>query len=224
MVILKSHRTFSTEETMRMLKQKLALPPDIRIECVKDDASLSSVIKGGSGILYFTGTDFDSIERAIAASQNVLKNTRSGSTIEPVLKKGKPELVVTLDKEKLSAFGVTLFGAAKSLHAMVAGSEAGVLYDGDMSIPIMVRLREEDRSSERALEGLFVKTSSGKQVPLSSFAHTERGSGYAKIIREDASRTTAVEIRRTDGARSDAQTSKILSYIQKTAGGVRRAR
>ena len=74
----------------------------------------------------------------------------------------------------------------------------------------MVRLPEEQRSSEFDIEKIVVGTSTGAFVPLSQVANFTRGSAPTEITREEGIRTVSVAAELAKGAKSARQVLESL--------------
>ena len=67
------------------------------------------------------------------------------------------------------------------------------LWEGERHVSVVVRLAQDQRSSDK-LAGLLVATPSGAQVPLGQLAHISQTRGAINIARENGQRVAAVGI------------------------------
>lgn len=103
-----------------------------------------------------------------------------------------PEMEIRIDRQKAYDLGLSVAGVATDLRAQISGLKATEYFNGDDSLDVKVRLREEDRNSEADLNSLFVLNSMGQKIPFSSFATVERTTGPISINRVDKARTITV--------------------------------
>ena len=100
------------------------------------------------------------------------------------------ELVVNADRARLA--GVSNREVAASSMAGFSGAPLGRLRDGDKQIPIVVRLRDEERGRLSSLSNLYVLSARGPKVPLRQVSNVRLGFGPEKIQRRNQVRTVVV--------------------------------
>jgi len=82
-------------------------------------------------------------------------------------------LEVKANKDKAALYGVTEQDIADATNTDISGNTVGVLRAGDTQIPIITRLRQEDRQQLTDLDDLNVNSSmDGRSVPLREVAST----------------------------------------------------
>ncbi|HEU5238839.1 MAG TPA: efflux RND transporter permease subunit, partial [Pyrinomonadaceae bacterium] len=80
------------------------------------------------------------------------------------------------------------------VEAVVAGREAGTVYEGEQRFGLVVRLKEEAGRDVQAITNLILIAPNGARVPLSQLADVSIVEGPAQISREDTRRRIAVEL------------------------------
>lgn len=108
---------------------------------------------------------------------------------------GAPALLARLavDDDRAGLSGVTRFDVAQSASAAISGIPVGTYSEGNRQIPIVARLRLEDRSRLADLENVYAFSSQGPQaVPLRQVAHLDREFAASKIQRRNQIRTVTV--------------------------------
>jgi multidrug efflux pump subunit AcrB len=100
---------------------------------------------------------------------------------------------VAVDDDRAGLSGVTRLDVARSATAAISGLPVGVYREGDRQIPIVARLRLEDRARLSDLENVYVFPGQGPQsVPLRQVARLERDLVPSKIQRRNQIRTVTV--------------------------------
>ena len=130
-----------------------------------------------------------------AASAEMAAELRSFSDLTDVensYANGKPQLDFQL-KDSARALGLTTSDVARQLRSSFYGSEALREQRGRNELKVMVRLPEEQRSSEYDLDALEVRTPMGAYVPLEAVADVTRGRAPTAITREEGTRTVNVK-------------------------------
>jgi heavy metal efflux system protein len=110
--------------------------------------------------------------------------------IEPI--GGLPQYVVEFDRNKLAQFGLSIDEVNRVLRSGFSGDAAGWVYENEKRFDLVVRLDEKKRQGIEDIQGLYVTTSTGKQIPLEQLATIELNSGVNQIQRDDAKRRIAI--------------------------------
>ena len=105
---------------------------------------------------------------------------------------GMPQVIVNYNREAMARHGVTVEQVNRVVNASFAGGIAGVVYEGERRFDLVVRLKDELRSSYKTLDNLFVTSASGIQIPLRNVANVEEVLGPNQIQREHAKRRIMV--------------------------------
>jgi multidrug efflux pump subunit AcrB len=108
---------------------------------------------------------------------------------------GPPGLLsrVAVDDDRANLSGVTRLDVAASASAAVSGVPVGNYREGDRLIPIVARLRGEDRARLSDLSNVYAFSSTKPHsVPLRQVARLEQELGPAKIFRRNQVRTITV--------------------------------
>jgi multidrug efflux pump len=99
-----------------------------------------------------------------------------------------------IDPDRANLAGVTNLDVAQSSTAAMSGLPVTVLREGDKQIPVLVRLRMEERAQLSDIRNLYVNSSQGAQkVPLLEISSIENTFETQRIKRLDHFRTVIVE-------------------------------
>jgi cobalt-zinc-cadmium resistance protein CzcA len=101
---------------------------------------------------------------------------------------GIPQLVVEVNRERLSRFGISVSQVADVIETALNGIDVTDVYEGDRVTSVMVRLPESHRHDEAAVRNLLVDAPSGERIPLSELATITRSQGPQTIFRENMMR------------------------------------
>ncbi|KAG8155143.1 efflux RND transporter permease subunit [Burkholderia catarinensis] len=116
---------------------------------------------------------------------------------------GLPVLTVSLDRDKLARYGVSVADLQDTVAAAVGGQKAGTLFQGDRRFDIVVRLPDELRSDIEAIKrlpialpaaaaGASAPLAAAPYVPLAELATIDVAPGPNQISREDGKRRVVV--------------------------------
>ncbi|MBL4684574.1 MAG: efflux RND transporter permease subunit [Nannocystaceae bacterium] len=135
-----------------------------------------------------------------------LKNTRNSWA------EGKPQLDFHL-RPQARALGLTGLEVARQIRAAFHGVEAVRQQRGRNEVKIVVRLPDDQRASEHAIDALRIRTPAGGWVPLPYVASFERGRAATSISREDGQRQVTVTAELAPGVSSPRE---VLEDLEKT--------
>jgi len=109
---------------------------------------------------------------------------------------GKPEMIVTIDRERARRFGLSTGQIAGTIRTALFGKEISDFKVGEDEYPIQLRMKEEYRNSIPALlnQKITFRNNQGKilQIPISSVASFKYSSTYSKVNRKDLKRVITV--------------------------------
>ncbi len=140
------------------------------------------------------GPDTDILLEASQTLQSILQTVEGASDVQADQITGAPQLVVSVDREALGRYGLSVEDALETLRASVGGAEAGALFEGVRQFPVIVRLEEDARDSARSIGRLILKSPSGAQVPMEQVARIETVIGPRQITRENGERFITVQL------------------------------
>jgi len=105
----------------------------------------------------------------------------------------KPEIDIVIDRERANREGISSAQIGSEFRTAILGREATKFRDGEDEIPVMVRLKEDQRSNINAVENLnitFRDMNSGmlRAVPMASFADVTYTNTFGGIRRKDQER------------------------------------
>ncbi|MFK7933346.1 MAG: efflux RND transporter permease subunit [Saprospiraceae bacterium] len=167
-----------------------------------------------------TGTDIDSLALFSERMINFI-NLKSIGGIEELKKDvnlGKPELLVNIDREAASRYGVSTFAIADALRTSVFGKEISKFKTPDDDYPIQLRLAPEYRYDMDELLNqsiTFRDMASGKiaQVPISAVADVSYSSTYSSINRKDEERMITIYSNVLDGYNPNEVVAEIQAEL-----------
>ncbi|ROQ19751.1 MULTISPECIES: efflux RND transporter permease subunit [Marinimicrobium] len=156
-------------------------------------------IRGGGGQgstieLALTGPDYDEIYQA---AQSFIKEveTRYDHISDPDLDydPNKPQLSINVDRRRASELGVELADISATLRAMVDGYDLVDLSVGDEAIPIILESATGQIRSPDDLLNLYISSSTGELLPLSSVVTLTEENIAAELERNAQRRSIEIE-------------------------------
>ncbi|MFN2442169.1 MAG: efflux RND transporter permease subunit [Thermoanaerobaculia bacterium] len=136
--------------------------------------------------------DLDRADRIAADIRQRMEAVPGVSGVRISRREGQPEENLVIDRERLSALGLSVREVARTLQANVGGLRAGNFREGGDEFPIVVRLAPQDRLTADDLSNISLRAPGGEVVPLSAVVERRPGRGPIAITRVDGQRVTYI--------------------------------
>jgi len=138
--------------------------------------------------------------------------------LKPDLDIGKPELIVTIDREAVRRFGMATGQIASTIRTALFGKEVSDLKIGDDEYPIQIQLAPEYRNNISTLLNQIVtfrNPSNGRflHIPVSSVASFEYTTSFSAIKRIDNKRVVSLQSNIIEGANGTEINNKIRKVL-----------
>lgn len=156
-------------------------------------AELISGVRSDVAIKLF-GDDLDELKTTadkIAATVGMV-NGAADVKVEQV--SGLPQLQIKPDRAAIARYGINVEDVNDVVESVIAGKEAGQVYEGEQRFNLVVRLNEDSSKDVETIKNLLVPSPTGARVPLSQLADIQTVEGPAQISREDTRRRIGVEL------------------------------
>ena len=155
-------------EIAETLRQEMARYPEI-IEYQCTTAGFGGMGNNSVDIEIY-GYDFD-LTSQLADQCRVLSSALPGARDVKISREDdRPDIKITVDKEKASRLGLTSATISAYLRNRVSGMACGYLKEDGSEYDILVRLQEENRNSISDVMDMTIPTPMGKKVKLSEVA------------------------------------------------------
>ncbi|MEO0465316.1 MAG: efflux RND transporter permease subunit [Pseudomonadota bacterium] len=144
--------------------------------------------------------DLDLLRLAAEDVKTQLSSYATTYDINDNLTSAAEELQITL-KPGAESLGLTLNDVTNQIRAAYAGIEVQRLPREGDDVRVMVRLPESDRNDLDAIGDLRIRTTDGRQIPVSQVANFDFAPGINRIVRRDRTRSVSVFAELTDDVR-----------------------
>jgi len=141
------------------------------------------------------GHDFQETNKLAQDIALKMKAVEGTADIQISREDDKPELQITLDQKKLSQHGLTTAMASAFIRSQMYGITASKYKEDGEEYDIIVRFREEDRSSITQIENFNIATPTGKSIKLKELGQIEEIWTPPSIQREQRQRVVKVTIK-----------------------------
>jgi HAE1 family hydrophobic/amphiphilic exporter-1 len=130
-----------------------------------------------------SGPDLDKLTAYSQQLLDKMKTIPDVVDVDSTLINGKPELQLSINREKAGDLGVRVGDIAQALNILVAGQQVSTYNQGTDQYEVRLRAIGEYRASEEALKRMIVPSSKIGWVPLDNVVNVTRGSGPSSIDR-----------------------------------------
>ena len=148
----------------------------------------------GDLIIYLYGESLDAARILSEKMKGAIDDVPGAVDITTSLEAGRPEFQITLDRDRISALGLSAFQVANAISTYIKGTRASLFRDRGEEYDILVQLDPRYRENTEILKDLFVTNPRGDQIPLSSIARIRRGVSPSSILRRDQERVVNISV------------------------------
>ena len=104
----------------------------------------------------------------------------------------QPQLMVQVDRERASDLGVNIEGLAETIQAMLDGRKVGSVFIDDRSYDVKLVSTSNPINDPTDLENVFLRTTDGRYVPISTIASLVEVAVPPQLAREQQQRSVAI--------------------------------
>jgi multidrug efflux pump subunit AcrB len=143
--------------------------------------------------LRISGDDLTALRQEAEKVKNILRHTPYTQRVRDDWGEENFTVKLQTDPDRANAAGITNLDVATSSASGINGTQVTVLREGDKQIPIVTRLRMEERAQLADVQNLYVYSMQGDQkAPLRQVSSVEYGMQKEKIRRRNQFRTITV--------------------------------
>jgi HAE1 family hydrophobic/amphiphilic exporter-1 len=168
----RSKRGLSANEIMAELRPKLAQVPGIRaIMQNPPSIRLGSLVSGGQYQYTLQDTDLDELYRWHDVVLDRFRQLPGFLDVSSNLYNNTPSVVIDIQRDKLASLGLTANQVEDALSSAFGTRQVSTIYAATNQYQVILEVEPEYQSDPSSLQSLFVRSSSGKLVPLDTIAH-----------------------------------------------------
>ncbi len=156
-------------------------------------AELISGVRSDVAIKLY-GDDLDVLKEKAEEMVRVVQTVPGAEDVKLEATSGLPQLQIKPDRAAIARYGLNVEDVNDMVEAVVAGKEAGQVYEGEQRFNLVVRLNEASGRDIETIRNLLLTAPNGSRVPLSQIAEIKLVEGPAQISREDTRRRIGVEL------------------------------
>ncbi len=161
------------------------------------------------------GSDINEVYAYADKVMDTLKKIPGASEVQLSSESGTPEVTIKVDRDKMSALGLSMQIVGGTLQTSFNGNIDGKFRKGEYEYDINIRLDEFNRRSVDDVANVTFINNMGQVVRLSQFADVQIKSGPNKLDRRD--KTAAVKVQAQTIGRSVSEVAGELEAKLKKA-------
>lgn len=125
--------------------------------------------------------NFKKLEEKIPLFMEEVSNDPTFSNSDVNLKFNKPEVYVTIDREKAQSLGVSVIDVAQTLQLSLSGQRFGYFMMNGKQYQVMGQFDKKDRNAPMDLTSIFVKSDKGQLIQLDNLVKVEEKSSPPQL-------------------------------------------
>lgn len=163
----------------------------------------------GSVEINLISNNLSDLRIAAASVADRLARVGGLANISTDFERGRPELRIAFDSDKLTGYGLVAAQVAQSVRSAFSGADIGTLLLDGRTLTVRAEYPSATRDQVADLSDLPLTTATGASIRLRDVATVDFGEGPASIRRTDGSRLTSVTADVTE-----RQLSAVMSDIK----------
>ena len=138
--------------------------------------------RGGMPIQYIIqAPNFEKLEEKIPEFMEEAEKNPVFANTDVDLKFNKPEIYVTIDREKAKSLGVSVLDVAQTLQLSLSGQRFGYFMMNGKQYQVIGQFDKKDRDAPMDLKSMFVKNDKGDLIQMDNLVTTEEHSSPPQL-------------------------------------------
>ncbi|MGX7667048.1 efflux RND transporter permease subunit [Flavobacterium pedocola] len=149
---------------------------------VSESPTIAVNRRGGMPVQFvIQAPNFKKLEEKIPQFMEEVANDPTFSNSDVNLKFNKPEIYVTIDREKAQSLGVSIIDVAQTLQLSLSGQRFGYFMRNGKQYQVMGQFDKKDRNAPMDLTSIFVKNDKGELIQLDNLVTMEEQSSPPQL-------------------------------------------
>nr|MBP8066291.1 efflux RND transporter permease subunit [Flavobacterium sp.] len=149
---------------------------------VSESPTIAVNRRGGMPVQFvIQAPNFKKLEEKIPQFMDEVANDPTFSNSDVNLKFNKPEIYVTIDREKAQSLGVSIIDVAQTLQLSLSGQRFGYFMMNGKQYQVMGQFDKKDRDAPMDLTSIFVKSDKGELIQLDNLVTVEEQSSPPQL-------------------------------------------
>lgn len=150
---------------------------------VTEQPTISVNRRGGLPIQYIIqAPNFEKLQEKIPLFMDEAAKNETFSITDVNLKFNKPEINVTIDREKAESLGISVIDIAQTLQLSLSGQRFGYFMRNGKQYQVIGQFDQKDRSKPLDLTSMFVKNNKGELIQMDNVVTIEEKSNPPQLF------------------------------------------
>lgn len=192
------HRDRTQQQIATEITQLLTQVPGVRAT-IRQGNSLG-VRGGGAGLQFaLVGDNYQTLSDAANKVKAELEKDEKWGRVSVNYETTQPQMTLAIDRQKAAQLGIDINGLGATMQAMIDGSDVGTVFINDASYSVRMTSTSSPVNDPGDLESIFIKTTDGRYVPMSTIASLTEAPIAPSLGREQQRRAVTVTAALSDG-------------------------
>lgn len=149
---------------------------------VSETPTISVSRRGGMPVQYIIqAQNFEKLREKIPQFMEAVESDPTFSNSDVNLKFNKPEIYVTIDREKAQSLGVSVLDVAQTLQLSLSGQRFGYFLMNGKQYQVIGQFDKKDRNQPMDLTSMYVKNDQGQLIQMDNLVTTEEHSSPPQL-------------------------------------------
>jgi HAE1 family hydrophobic/amphiphilic exporter-1/multidrug efflux pump len=177
-----SEREKSQKEVVDDLNKWAKKYPQAKVN-VSEQPTISVNRRGGLPIQYIIqAPNFEKLREKIPQFMEEASKNETFSNVDVNLKFNKPEINVTINREKAESLGISVLDVAQTIQLSLSGQRFGYFMQNGKQYQVIGQFDEKDRDAPLDLTSMFVKNKAGELIQLDNVVEVEEQSNPPQLF------------------------------------------
>jgi HAE1 family hydrophobic/amphiphilic exporter-1 len=176
-------RTRSVDQIIADLRPRVAQVPGVRVFMVNQPPINLGGQQGARSVYQFTlqDTDTEVLYRSAPLLEAQMREIPGVTDVNSDLRLNNPQVQVELDRDRISALGLNVNQVETALYNAYGTRQVSQIFAPNNQYQVIMGVAPEFQRDPAALSLLYVRSSSGKLVPLNTLAKVTIGAGPLSV-------------------------------------------
>jgi len=176
-----SERRRSQSQIAQYLTKKAGGYPDAKVFVIEQQ-TISTGGFGGLPVQFvIQAPNFEALKQKLPLFMDEARKDKTFQVVDVNLKFNKPELMVTIDREKAAALGVQTADVAQTLQLAFGAPRLGYFPMNNKQYQIIGQFERAGRNSPSDLTGIYVRNKTGNMIRLGDVVQVEEQSNPPQL-------------------------------------------
>jgi len=174
-------RKRTQSQIARYVTRQAARYPDARVFVIEQQ-TISTGGFGGLPVQFvIQAPNFDALKEKLPAFIDEVRKDKTFAAVDVNLKFNKPELVLSIDREKAALLGVSVLDIAQTLQLAFSTPRMAYFPMNNRQYQVIGQFERQNRNTPSDLSGIYVRNKSGQLIQLDNVVKMEEESSPPQL-------------------------------------------